>query len=250
MASQFVTVSEAARTVGVTRRTVQRWLAARCDIRRKAGKVALSDVRRCVRQSRGGRPCGSGVLNEYARSLKRREATGHYSEAHRLIARFIGTEGERRFFEVLRALAVEWAARKNAKKLAKMIVGFAADLHQRAVRERTYVERQAREKQRWAEEKERERQRRKLAARARQGDAAAARELRELAIVIMISGESVVYGENERQNAVEYYRKHLDSMGRLPDDVPMYSHVLGKEHLRKERIAAAGKNRTLEAIPE
>jgi hypothetical protein len=129
MPLELITISEAESRAGLARSTIVRWLKAGRMKKRAQGKVAISDLERCIREQRTGRPCMSG---RYVRQSLRKDTR---PLAEKNMETYCGTQGLRRLGAMIKALAWELARRgKDLAKLRYLLAGAYAETNTIATR--------------------------------------------------------------------------------------------------------------------
>lgn len=117
MPVELVTISEAESRTGIARSTMIRWLNTGRMKKRAQGKIAFSDLERCVREQRTGRPCMSG------RGTRLATRYDYRTLAEKNIEPYCGTQGLRRLRAMIQALAWEVAERGgDLSKLRDVLV--------------------------------------------------------------------------------------------------------------------------------
>jgi hypothetical protein len=135
MPVELVTISEAESKTGIARSTVIRWLNNGRMKKRAQGKIALSDLERCVREQRTGRPCGSGRANQ--RGLK----YDYRTLAEKNMEPYCGSHGLHRLRAMIKALTWEIVDRgQDPSALRDMLVDAFADTKVVEDRHRRWVE--------------------------------------------------------------------------------------------------------------
>lgn len=105
MALELLTISEAENRTGLARSTIVRWLQADRLKKREQGKIAFSDLQRCVSEQRTGRPCMSGRSVPYSTRNDCRPL------AEKNMQPYCGGQGLRRLAAMIKALTWERADR-------------------------------------------------------------------------------------------------------------------------------------------
>jgi hypothetical protein len=122
MLLDLVTISEAESKTGIARSTVIRWLNTGRMKKRAQGKIAFSDIERCVREQRTGRPCMSG---RGTRPVMRYD---YRTLAEKNMEPYCGPQGLRRLRGMIQALAWEVAERGgDLSKLRDVLVDALAE---------------------------------------------------------------------------------------------------------------------------
>lgn len=122
MPLELLRISEAESRTGLARSTLTRWLKAGRLTKRKHGKIALSDLDRCIAEQRTGRPCMSG------RRAPRAVTHDFRTLAEKNMEPYCGTNGLRRLGLMIRALSWERATRgQDLDKLREVLVDTLAN---------------------------------------------------------------------------------------------------------------------------
>lgn len=122
MPLELLTISEAESRTGLARSTIIRWVNLGRMIKRAQGKVALSDLERCIHEQRTGRPCRSG------RNTSRATGVDYRTLAEKNMEPYCGTQGLQRLQRMLKALTWKRLEQnRDVNKLRDMLIDTLAE---------------------------------------------------------------------------------------------------------------------------
>lgn len=122
MLPELLTISEAESRTGLARSTIVRWLNLGRMRKRAQGKVALSDLERCIHEQRTGRPCRSG------RSASRVTGLDYRTLAEKNMEPYCGTQGLQRLQRMLKALTwKQLDQHRDINKLRDVLINTLAE---------------------------------------------------------------------------------------------------------------------------